>query len=194
MKNRIIILLVLAMVCLNVCAQKEDRYVKAGEMYMFGVSYSVEDSAVYLTDIKPVANTWVDSSNGFLYARNEYSGQLADFIKLMEPKNYVSVVSYATNRKKLEKKYAKMRQKFQKDNFMVKYIAGNFNFDAIEYSAPENVSEEEMKKEAKPERPAGKPDGRRGGGPGGMGPGGMGPGGGAPSGMGMGGPGGMGGR
>lgn len=133
MNKFLIILMMLVGMTLNASAQKYQRYYPAADMYMFGVSFSVSDSTVYFTEIKQVANTSVERGTGFLYSRNSYSGQLQQYIKSTSASNYTSVVCYAQKRGKLEKKFSKMRQKYQKKNFVVKYIDSGFKFSPVTY-------------------------------------------------------------
>ena len=131
---------------------------------MFGVCFSATDSTVYFTDIKQVPNTSIDRGNGFLYSRNNYSYQLQQYFKSTSGGNYTAVTCYNQKRTKLEKKYAKMRQKYQKKHFVVNYVH-DFAYNPITYSELDEVDlpAEEVKK---PEPPKGAPKGPRPGGKG----------------------------
>lgn len=138
--NKIIIsILMLVGFAVNACAQKNLPYTPASDMYMFGVSFSAVDSTVYFTEIKQVPNAYVERSTGFLYSRNKYSGQLQQYFKSTSSVPFSSVVCWNQKRSKLEKKFSKMRQKYQKKNFVVKYIGGDFAFTGIPYEDNEAV-------------------------------------------------------
>ncbi|MDO4991552.1 MAG: hypothetical protein Q4E26_01170 [Prevotellaceae bacterium] len=138
--NKIIItILMLVGFAVNACAQKNLPYTPASDMYMFGVSFSAVDSTVYFTEIKQVPNAYVERSTGFLYSRNKYSGQLQQYFKSTSSVPFSSVVCWNQKRSKLEKKFSKMRQKYQKKNFVVKYIGGDFAFTGIPYENNEAI-------------------------------------------------------
>ena len=163
--NRIIVVfLMLVGLCTSVCAQRSKRYIAPKDMYMFGVCFSATDSTVYFTDIKQVPNTSIDRGNGFLYSRNNYSYQLQQYFKSTSGGNYTAVTCYNQKRTKLEKKYAKMRQKYQKKHFVVNYVH-DFAYNPITYSELDEVDlhTEEVKN---PEPPKGTPKGPRPGGKG----------------------------
>lgn len=160
--NRIIVVfLMLVTVCTSVCAQRNKQYFAPKDMYMFGVCFSAIDSTVYFTDIKQVPNTSVERGSGFLYSRNNYSYQLQQYFKSTSGSNYTAVTCYNQKRAKLEKKYAKMRQKYQKKHFVVNYVH-DFAYNPITYSEMDEVDlpAEEAKK---PESPKGPRPGGNGG-------------------------------
>ena len=160
--NRIIVVfLMLVTVCTSVCAQRNKQYFAPKDMYMFGVCFSAIDSTVYFTDIKQVPNTSVERGSGFLYSRNNYSYQLQQYFKSTSGSNYTAVTCYNQKRTKLEKKYAKMRQKYQKKHFVVNYVH-DFAYNPITYSEMDEVDlpAEEAKK---PESPKGQRPGGNGG-------------------------------
>ena len=153
--------LMLVAVCTSVCAQRNKQYFAPKDMYMFGVCFSAIDSTVYFTDIKQVPNTSVERGSGFLYSRNNYSYQLQQYFKSTSGSNYTAVTCYNQKRTKLEKKYAKMRRKYQKRKFVVKYTH-DFAYNPITYSELDEVDlpAEEAKK---PESPKGPRPGGNGG-------------------------------
>lgn len=153
--------LMLVGLCTSVCAQKYKRYFTPKDMYMFGVCFSAIDSTVYFTDIKQVPNTSVERGSGFLYSRNNYSYQLQQYFKSTSGSNFTAVTCYNQKRAKLEKKFAKMRQKYQKKHFVVNYVH-DFAYNPITYSEMDEVDlpAEEAKK---PESPKGPRPGDNGG-------------------------------
>ena len=164
--NRIIVVfLMLVGLCTSVSAQRNKRYFAPKDMYMFGVCFSATDSTVYFTDIKQVPNTSVERGSGFLYSRNNYSYQLQQHIKSTSGSNFTTVTCYDQKRTKLEKKFSKMRQKYQKKHFVVNYIH-DFAYKPITYNEQDEVDlpTEEAKK---PEPPKKAPKGPRSDGKGG---------------------------
>ncbi len=153
--------LMLVTVCTSVCAQRNKQYFAPKDMYMFGVCFSAIDSTVYFTDIKQVPNTSVERGSGFLYSRNNYSYQLQQYFKSTSGSNFTAVTCYNQKRAKLEKKFAKMRQKYQKKHFVVNYVH-DFAYNPITYSELDEVDlpAEEAKK---PESPKGPRPGGNGG-------------------------------
>ena len=160
-KIKLLIALMLVGVCANVCAQKKhQRYFTAPDMYVFGIAFSASDSTVYFTDIKQVQNASVERGTGFLYSRGRYSNQLQQHFKSVTGNNYTAVTCFNQKRTKLEKKYAKIRQKYQKKNYVVKYTH-DFAYNPVPYieSDEVNLPAEEVKES--PKRPKGAPKGPR---------------------------------
>lgn len=173
--NKIVItIMMLVGLAVDGLAQRYHSYFPAQEMYMFGVSFSAVDSTVYFTDIKQVPDTYVEKGTGFLYSRNQYSGQLQQYVRSTTSAQFTSVVCYNKKRKSLEKKFSKMRQKYQKRNFVVKYVSGDFAFTSVPYVDVEASEAPAPVEESKPKPPMGRPNGPRpagspAGGPGGRG-------------------------
>jgi len=164
--NRIIVVfLMLVGLCTSMSAQRNKRYFAPKDMYMFGVCFSATDSTVYFTDIKQVPNTSVERGSGFLYSRNNYSYQLQQHIKSTSGSNFTTVTCYDQKRTKLEKKFSKMRQKYQKKHFVVNYIH-DFAYKPITYNEQDEVdlpTEEAKKPEPPKKAPKGpRPDGKGG--------------------------------
>ncbi len=119
----------------NVQAQN----VKVPHAYMFGFVASFNDSTVYFTDIQQVDSVWVTKKKGMLAGRNNYSYQLREyFAQQRNQPNRTCVVVANTNRKKVEKKYIKMKNKYlvkSKKPYDVRNIAdSDFKFSAVDMS------------------------------------------------------------
>ena len=119
----------------NVQAQN----VKVPHAYMFGFVASFNDSTVYFTDIQQVDSVWVTKKKGMLAGRNNYSYQLREyFAQQRNQSNRTCVVVANTNRKKVEKKYIKMKNKYlvkSKKPYDVRNIAdSDFKFSAVDMS------------------------------------------------------------
>lgn len=119
----------------NVQAQN----IKVPHAYMFGFVASFNDSTVYFTDIQQVDSVWVTKKKKMLAGRNNYSYQLREFFaQKRNMPNRTCVVVANTNRKKVEKKYIKMKNKYlvkSKKPYDVRNIAdSDFKFSAVDMS------------------------------------------------------------
>ena len=117
----------------NVSAQD----VKVPQAYMFGFVASFNDSTVYFTNIQQVDSVWVTKKKKMLCARNQYAYQLRDFFtQKRDMPNRTCVVMADVNRKKLEKKYIKMKNKYlvkSKKPYDVRNIAdSDFKFSVVD--------------------------------------------------------------
>ena len=119
----------------NVQAQN----IKVPHAYMFGFVASFNDSTVYFTNIQQVDSVWVTKKKKMLAGRNNYSYQLREFFaQKRNMPNRTCVVVANTNRKKVEKKYIKMKNKYlvkSKKPYDVRNIAdSDFKFSAVDMS------------------------------------------------------------
>ena len=117
----------------NVSAQN----VKVPQAYMFGFVASFNDSTVYFTNIQKVDSIWVTKKKQMLTGRNQYAYQLRDFFtQKRNMPNRTCVVMANVDRKKLEKKYIKMKNKYlvkSKKPYDVRNIADtDFKFEPVE--------------------------------------------------------------
>jgi len=126
------------------------------KIYAYGVCTSFSDSTVYITDIMEVDSAWVDRKTKFLYSRDSYSGQLREyFVQVEGVNNPTCVITFALDRKHIDKKYTKQRAKFAKEpGYLVKTVpAADFQFTAVaaadEYHP---LTKAERKAEAKAEK------------------------------------------
>ena len=111
--------------------------VKVPQAYMFGFVASFNDSTVYFTNIQQVDNAWVTKKKQFLAGRNQYSIQLREFFaNQRNMPNRTCVVIANVDRKKLEKKYIKMKNKYlvkSKKPYDVRNIAeSDFKFETVD--------------------------------------------------------------
>ena len=104
-----------------------------GAVYMFGFASSFNDSTVYFTDIQQLDSVYFERKTKFLLDRDNYSYQLRDYLASVGEEHRTCVVSYATDRKKIEKKFLKMRKKYlSKKGYLLKYLkTEEFAFEAI---------------------------------------------------------------
>ena len=109
----------------------ESKTVKTA--YMFGFAAAFTDSVVHFTEIQQLDSVYFDSKSKFLLRRDAYSNQLRDYLaqKLNKP-HRTCIVFYGDNRKKLEKKYLKLRRKYSssmRNNFDIRTLApSDFRF------------------------------------------------------------------
>jgi hypothetical protein len=113
--------------------------IKVPQAYMFGFVASFNDSTVYFTNIQQVDSVWVTKKKQFLAGRNQYSNQLREyFAQQRNMPNRTCVVVANVDRKKLEKKYIKMKNKYlvkSKKPYDVRNISENdFKFEAVDMS------------------------------------------------------------
>jgi len=131
------------------------RKVKVPKMYMFGFAAAFTDTIVHFTPVQELDSVWIESKNNFLQKREAYSYQLRSYLSENEQMpQRTCVVVYAQDRKKLEKKYQKMKKLYttSKDglaHYDVRYIEGNkFHFQYVDAGdVVETVEEAEEGKE-----------------------------------------------
>lgn len=121
--------------------------------YIFGFAASFNDSTVYITEIQRMDSTWTDARKGFLYRRNDYSSQLREYLKKKGFVNPTCVTLFSADRKKVEKKYLKLRKKYtEKGKYNVKYV--DLNTFTYHPFIPETTEMVTTKKEIKNARKA----------------------------------------
>ena len=119
---------------MNVQAQD----VKVPHAYMFGFVASFNDSTVYFTNIQKIDSVWVSKNkHHFLGGRSQYAYQLRNFFaEKRNMPNRTCVVIADLDRKKVEKKYIKMKNKYlvkSKKPYDVRNLAeSDFKFEAVE--------------------------------------------------------------
>lgn len=103
------------------------------KIYAFGFSASFNDSIVYFTDIQEIDSAWINDKNKFLVSRDNYSYQLKNYFINIGLPHRTCIISYALNKKDIEKKYEKMKSKYVKSgNFTIKDVnEQDFHFTAI---------------------------------------------------------------
>lgn len=98
--------------------------------YLFGVSFSHNDSIVYFTEIQPLEGLKLQSRSRILPDRQHYAYELKDYMNFTEGKpGRTSAIYFAKSRKKLEKVEAKIKKKvLHKDKGTVRYLGDKFRF------------------------------------------------------------------
>ncbi|MBR2101948.1 MAG: hypothetical protein IJ928_04255 [Prevotella sp.] len=140
---------ILAAFCLcAVYCDAQSNYVRQ-KIYAFGFAASFNDSVVYVTDIQEIDSAWVENKTGFLVSRSNYSLQLREYLaeKRHEP-NRTCIITYATKRKDIDKKYLKLKSKYTKKNDFSFQVLTSADFKFLPIS-PLEISEQ---KATKPEK------------------------------------------
>lgn len=118
MRTRIAILAVTTLLTTMIFAAN-----KRTRLYVYGFATSFNDSTAYLTEIHELDSAWVDKKTGFLYSRDNYSYQLRDYLKNNGVNFPTCITTYAKDKKKIEKKYAKLKKLYtEKKKYELKYI------------------------------------------------------------------------
>ncbi len=142
------------------------------KIYMFGFAASFADSVVYITDVQPVENAWIDTKTGFLLGRDSYSLQLKNHMaNAMAEPNRTCIVMFNKKKSKADKLLLKMKKQYAQDKgrakYDVRYInSADFNFKGVDMSfvnedeaAEAKAAKKEAKKQPKNDRPAPPRDG-----------------------------------
>ena len=97
----------------------EDYFFRKGKgtVYLFGVSQMLTDSLVFMTNIQQVDSIDIDKKTTTLPFRTELSTQFKEYL---EEKRYArkqtSCVFFDSNRKKLSKKFYKIKKRYLDDS------------------------------------------------------------------------------
>jgi hypothetical protein len=166
--------LAFSLVCLcAITASAKDKCVS--NVYMFGFAASFNDSTVYFTDIQNVDSVWLQNKTNFLLNRADYAYQLSNYFDHKGDLHRTCIVTYALNKKDINKKYEQLKNKYiKKGKFDIKYIKDNeFHFKAVvpdtSNETNEQTTPQKSKNKKKPEKfnrnmngnhqpPFGKPD------------------------------------
>lgn len=133
-------------VALGVNTSVEAKKTKVPKMYIFGMAASFNDTIVHFTNVQELDSAWIDNKNNFLLTRELYSYQLRDFLansKQMPRRTCIVVAN--KNRKKLEKKFLKMKKiytksKDNKQHYDVRFLDDKeFRFKTVKLQDYENV-------------------------------------------------------
>ena len=107
---------------------------KQVSVFLFGMSRSLNDSTVYLTEIQVMPTAFIDSKTKFLLQREKYSDQLTEYLQKQGVDYPTTITEYSTSRNKAEKKFLKHRNKYMRHGgFDVKIITT----DSFLYTSPE---------------------------------------------------------
>ena len=125
--------ILLALFTLTLCLGMTAKNKTVQKVYMYGFSASFQDYIVYFTDIQELENVSVAERTDFLYSRDSYSNQLRDYLAGKNQPFRTCIVSYAFDRKHIEKKYLKLKSKYtKKGNFDIRYLkTDEFKFEKV---------------------------------------------------------------
>lgn len=107
---------------------------KETPVFLFGLSRSLNDSTVYMTEIQLMSTATINTSNKFLLNRDKYSEQLTEYLEKQGVDYPTTITEYSTSRNKAEKKFLKMRNKFMREgSFELKIITTDtFQYTPLE--------------------------------------------------------------
>lgn len=114
MRRFVWVAVMLVVALLAVAKQKPTQYGRgSGKVYLFGVSQQLTDSVVYLTFINEVDSFDLAKKTKFLPFRSEFSLQLKEYMEgTLHKDHQTTVVFYSASRKKLSKKYYKIKKRY----------------------------------------------------------------------------------
>ncbi len=125
------IVALLCLLTLSAEAKKKPQTIGKGnvKVYLFGVGQQLTDSVVYVSFINEVDSMYLERKTKFLPFRSEFSIQMKQYLEGTLGLNRQTVsVFYSTSRKKLSKKYYKIKKRFL-DNPDTKIVPiENFKF------------------------------------------------------------------
>ena len=99
---------------------------KESGVYLFGVSSSFSDTVVYFTEIQFLDTVKLDKG-GILPDMHNYSGQLENYIQVMQDKSHqTAAIFYSTKRGRLEKERTKLYNRYKKKkNSTVEFLSAD---------------------------------------------------------------------
>lgn len=84
-------------------------------VYLYGVSVDFNDSTVYLTDVQCLDSVVVNK-DGSLHNYSSYSQQFKMYLEgMLGEDNQTCAVIYSDNKKKLDKRFVKLRKRYLSD-------------------------------------------------------------------------------
>lgn len=97
-------------------------------VYLYGVSIDFNDSVVYMTDIQHLDSVMIQK-DGSLQGQYSYSHQMKLFLEGgLGEDNQTCAVIYSDDKKKIEKRFLKMRKRYQADQKYVLKLVGTDAF------------------------------------------------------------------
>lgn len=108
----------LALACVSslaVAAKKDPKPKKGSKAktaYIFGFASSFNDSTVYMTGVQELDSAYFQGKAKFLVSRENYSYQFRDYLEQHGAGYRTCSVFFGTDKKKVEKKLAKMFNKY----------------------------------------------------------------------------------
>ena len=114
MRRFLLALLLLVTLCVSAKKRPETYYGKgAGKVYLFGVSQTLTDSIIYITSINEVDSINLEPKTKFLPFRSVFSLQMKEYLEGKQNLTHqTSCVYYSTSRRKISKKFYKIKKHF----------------------------------------------------------------------------------
>jgi len=130
--KKIHLLILLSFTFLAVQAQKKQS-VENPEVYIFGVGTSFNDSTTYISEIHHFKGNFIEKKTGFLENRAIYAEQMKIYLEQNYPGYETCAIFYDTKKKAIEKKYNKVRRRYQKDKStkLVELPVTEFTFNPV---------------------------------------------------------------
>lgn len=158
MKRILYLMIAILSMATTVAISAKDGDIKQTKVYAFGVSTSFNDSTVFFTEIQEMDGVWVESKSNFVVSRSEYAGQLRDHLSDKGYPKRTCVFVCDDSRKKVEKKYNKMKQRFVKKGGCDLLLIDNTEFmfkpiTSISTTQQETVGKKEKPKKQKAPKP-----------------------------------------
>lgn len=106
------------MLTLVACAKKKSKDNDSSSnstnaIYLFGVSQQLSDSIAYVTNIYKIDRIELEKKTKFLPYRSEFSLQLKEYLEgQLHLKQQTACVFYSAKRKKLSKKFYKIKKRY----------------------------------------------------------------------------------
>lgn len=110
--------------------QKQDKNARQVDVYMFAASFSVLDSALFVSDIQLVNDVTVNNK-WFIKDRLAFEKQFTDYVAGTEEKaeSYMTSLLFSEKEKKLQKSRARLIKRSQKKNGFKMQLVSGFKFD-----------------------------------------------------------------
>lgn len=104
---------------------------KKDPIYAFAYGTSFNDSTIYLSAVSELTIATIDKKSHLLNDRSGYSDQFKTYLDKQYQKNHTCTIFFSQSRKKLEKKYTKLRRNFRKDkeNHLVEVPGSEFTLE-----------------------------------------------------------------
>lgn len=117
---------------------KDEKKNKEQTVYIFGISTAFSDSLVHITDVQELKGAGLVSKNGFIEARSIYSYQLKQYLENgANLPNRTCTVFFAKKKNKIDKKYAKLKERYRAMKGMALRPIGLAEFSFEKYEGGE---------------------------------------------------------
>ena len=142
MKNVGKLLCFILFTMLSLCSLSVEAKPKQTKLYVFGVSMNLTDSVTYITEVQLIDPAFVETKTGFMYDRSIYSQQLQLWVEYNKNQPASTCTIFFSEKKsKIDKKYAKVRNRYLKDQGTIlrSLSVEDFQFIPQEWSEHETL-------------------------------------------------------